>query len=220
MEQGSTSRLAPSLAPAHDWAAAAPLIRPALRPVGTSGTDGRELQIPAGSTGPGKPIVTVGPAGLPILYVLPGPGFDVVVSIDHLLAWGVRPDQVHAAAMSNLGAWSTGASWLDEVDGHRRVVWSDWGEGLDAARILLSEVRDRLVSDLAPARRILIGLPERNLLIAAGLADGDDEFASMFADYVADRARAADEPIDGRVFELVDGELVQLEGGPSDRESR
>jgi hypothetical protein len=42
----------------------------------------------------------------------------------------------------------------------------------------------------------------------------------MFADYVADRARAADEPIDGRVFELVDGELVQLEGGPSDRESR
>ena len=137
-----------------------------------------------------------------------------------MLAWGVRPDQVHAAAMSNLGAWSTGASWLDEVDGHRRVVWSDWGEGLDAARILLSEVRDRLVSDLAPARRILIGLPERNLLIAAGLADGDDEFASMFADYVADRARAADEPIDGRVFELVDGELVQLEGGPSDRESR
>ena len=99
MEQGSTSRLAPSLAPEHDWAAAAPLIRPALRPVGTSGTDGRELQIPAGSTGPGKPIVTVGPAGLPILYVLPGPGFDVVVSIDHLLAWGVRPDQVHAAAM-------------------------------------------------------------------------------------------------------------------------
>lgn len=43
-----------------------------------------------------------------------------------------------------------------------------------------------------------------------GLADDDDEFAAMFADYVADRARTADEPIDGRVFELVDGELVQL----------
>jgi len=43
------------------------------------------------------------------------------------------------------------------------------------------------------------------------MADGDDEFVSMFAGYVADRAGAADEPIDGRVFELVDGELVPLE---------
>jgi hypothetical protein len=33
----------------------------------------------------------------------------------------------------------------------------------------------------------------------------------MFADYVADRARSADEPIDERVFELVGGELVELE---------
>ena len=30
----------------------------------------------------------------------------------------------------------------------------------------------------------------------------------MFADYVADRAAAADEPIDARIFELVDGDLV------------
>jgi hypothetical protein len=67
------------------------------------------------------------------------------------------------------------------------------------------------MSDLAPARRILVGLPERDLLIAAGLADGDDEFASLFADYVADRAQAADDPIDDRIFELVEGELVELQ---------
>jgi uncharacterized protein YtpQ (UPF0354 family) len=155
--------------------------------------------------------VRVGPAGLPIVYVLPGQGFDVVVGVDHLLAWGVGPDEVHAAAMSNLDSWSGGASWLDEMDGGRRVVWSDWGEGLDAARILLEEVRNQLASEMQPARRILIGLPERDLLIAAGLAEGDDDFASLFADYVADRARAADDPIDDRIFELVDGELVALE---------
>jgi hypothetical protein len=33
----------------------------------------------------------------------------------------------------------------------------------------------------------------------------------MFADYVADRARGADEPIDHRLFELVDGELVEFD---------
>jgi hypothetical protein len=82
---------------------------------------------------------------------------------------------------------------------------------MDAARILLKDVRDQIVSGLAPASRIIVGLPERDLLIAAGLAEGDEEFASMFAEYVADRARGADDPIDERVFELVDGELVELE---------
>jgi hypothetical protein len=210
MENEQAARVAPSLAPEHDWAAASRLIRPALRPVGTSGTDGRELRVPVTNAGPGKTIVKSGPAGLSIVYVLPGRGFDVVVGVDHLLAWGVGPDQVHAAAMSNLGSWSEGASWVDEVNGGRRIVWSDWGEGLDAARILLADVRSRLESDLAPARRILVGLPERDLLIAAGLADGDEEFAGLFADYVADRARAADDPIDERIFELVGGELVEL----------
>ncbi|MGD0249041.1 MAG: hypothetical protein ABSB75_08325 [Candidatus Limnocylindrales bacterium] len=211
MEDNRTSRPAPSLAPEHDWLAASPLVRPALRPSGTAGTDGRDLQVSARSRGPGEQIVRAGPAGLSIVYVLPGPGFDVVVGVDHLLAWGVGPDEVHAAAMSNLGAWSVGASWADEVDGHRRILWSDGGEGLDAARILLEDVRARLASDLGPARRILVGLPERDLLIAAGLAEGDDEFGSLFADYVADRAHSADEPIDRRVFELIDGELVALE---------
>jgi hypothetical protein len=185
------------------------VVRPALRPIGTTGTDGRQRFVSASHSGPAKQIVKPGPAGLQIVYVLPGPGFDIVVSLDHLLAWGVGPDQVDEAAMANLGAWSSAASWVDEEDGHRRIVWSDRGEGLDAARILLAEVRSRLASDLAPARRILVGVPERDLLIAAGLADGDAEFASMFADYVSDRARAADEPIDGRVFELVGDELVE-----------
>jgi hypothetical protein len=82
---------------------------------------------------------------------------------------------------------------------------------MDAARILLVEVRRQLASDLARTGRILVGMPERDLLVVAGLAEGDDEFAAMFADYVADRAHGADEPIDHRLFELVDGELVEFE---------
>jgi hypothetical protein len=211
VENDRVARPAPSLAPEHDWTAASQLIRPALRPKGTSGSDGRNLRVPTGSAGPGKPLVKSGPADLAIVYVLPGKGFDVVVGVDHLLAWGVGPDEIHAAAISNLGAWSGEASWVDEIDGRRRVVWSDLGEGLDAARILLDDVRERLAADLGPGCRILIGLPERDLLIAAGLAAGDEEFASLFADYVADRAHTADEPIDDRVFELVDGELILLQ---------
>jgi hypothetical protein len=211
LKQDPALRLAASLAPEHDWAAASKVIRPALRPVGTAGTDGRDLRLPAGNAGPGKPVMAVGPAGLPLVYVLPGAGFEVVVGVEHLLAWGVGPDQVHAAAISNLGVWSDGAAWVDESNEHRRLSWSDAGEGQDAARILLPQVRDRFVSILGPGRRILVGLPERDLLIAAGLAESDVEFVAMFAEFVTDRAITADEPIDGRVFELIEGELVALE---------
>jgi len=210
MERDPLSRIAPSLTPEHDWTAASRLIHPSLRPIGTAGVDGRNLHAPLGNVTPGKPLIKDGPVGLPIAYAIPGQGFEVVVGAEHLLAWGVGPEEVHAAAMANLAAWSGEASWVDEVDGRRRVVWSDSGEGMDAARILLVEVRRKLASDLARTGRILVGVPERDLLIAACLADGDDEFAAMFADYVADRARGADEPIDSRIFELEDGELVEF----------
>ena len=210
VERDPVARTALSLTPEHDWAAAAAVLRPALRPVGTTGTDGRELKPPSIRGGPGKSIIRTGPAGLPVVYVLPGRGFDVVVGVEHLLAWGVGPDQVHASAMANLARWSRDAPWADEVSGGRRVISSDHGEGLDAVRIMLPEVQARLAAELGPAHRILVGVPERDLLVAARLADGDAEFASLFADYVSDRARAADEPIDSRVFELLDGELIAL----------
>ncbi len=210
MERGTEARLAPSLAPEHDWTAAARVVRPALRPLGTTGVDGRERLLPQSHGVPGKPVVSEGPAGLPIVYVIPADGFDVLVSVEHLLAWGVGPEEVQAAAMSNLSAWSTEAPCAEEVDGHRRIVWSDWGQGMDAARILLADFREHLAAALAPAPRIIVGLPERDLLIGAALVEGDEDFVAMFGDYVADRARSADDPIDGRVFELVDGDLVEL----------
>jgi hypothetical protein len=221
MERDTADRQSPSLAPEHDWTAASSLIRPSLKPVGTRGIDGLHLRVPTGG-GAGDPLIKAGPAGIPIAYVIPGAGFDVLVGSDHLLSWGVGPERVDEAAMANLAAWSSAAGWSDEVDGKRRVVWSDSGEGMDAVRVLLPDVRKRLSSDLAPARRILVGVPERDLLIAVGLADGDDEFVGMFVAYVEDRALNADEPIDQHVFELVDGDLVPLrspttatQGGPA-----
>jgi len=100
------------------------------------------------------------------------------------------------------------------MNGLRRVVWSDSGEGWTPPGILLPEVRAQLAADLGGVGRVLIGLPERDLLIATGLAGDDDEFAAMLAAYMSDRSDGADHPIDPRVFELLDGELVVF-GGPS-----
>ncbi len=114
--------------------------------------------------------------------------------------------------MRNLAAWSASAPWTDEVSGERRLISSDTGNGWDAVRILLPEVTAHLTSELGPVGRILVGLPERHLMTAGSLRPGDDDFASLFADFIVEQSGGADEPIDRRVFELVDGRLVEFPG--------
>ena len=69
-----------------------------------------------------------------------------------------------------------------------------------------------LVEELGAFGRILIGIPERHLLTAASLRPGDDDFAALFAEFIVEQSGGADEPIDRRVFELVDGRLVEFSG--------
>ena len=131
---------------------------------------------------------------------------------EHLLAWSVEPSAVHDAAMANLAAWSAGAAWSDEASGDRRLLSSDTGDGLDAARILLPDIRDHLVRELGPSGRVLVGLPDRHLLLAGALRPGDDDFAALIRDYVMEHSAEADEPIDRRVFELRGSDLVEFAG--------
>jgi uncharacterized protein YtpQ (UPF0354 family) len=118
-------------------------------------------------------------------------------------------------ALRNLAAWSSEAAWTDEVSGDRRLLSSDTGDGWDAVRVLLAEVRDHLARELGAAGRVLVGLPERHLLIAGTLRPGDEEFAALFADFVVEHSGGADEPIDRRVFELSGGRLVDFAGAPA-----
>jgi hypothetical protein len=204
-----------SRAPENDFGTAAALIVPALRPVGTQGQPVSELG--RGTPDPSsqahtRPLLDEGPCGLPVVYTMAAEGFDVLVNGDHLASWGVGVAEVQDAAIANLAAWSAQAPWTDEVSGVRRLVSSDTGEGNDAARILLPEVRDHLAGELGGDGRVLIGLPERHLLLAGALREGDEEFAELFSEFVVEHSGGADEPIDRRVFELVNGQLVEFAG--------
>ena len=200
-------------APEHDWNAAAKVLYPTLRPVGTAGTWASDFDpeslvgAPHGQT---QPLLERGPCEVPIAYGISAGAFDIIVNPEHLMSWGVRPAEVHEAAFRNLAAWAANAPWTDEVSGDRRLLSSDSGDGWDAARILLPETREHLTRELASTGRVLVGIPERHLLIAGTLRPGDDEFASLFADFVIEHSGGADEPVDRRVFELVDGELVEF----------
>jgi len=210
------STSSPADAPEQDWGHARVLLYPAFRPVGTQGlamdSIDREVMAAHSAQSHAQPLLDEGPAGLPVVYTLDAGAYDIVVNGDHLMAWGVEPSEVQDAALSNLATWSATAAWTDEVSGERRLISSDTGNGWDAARILLPEVVDHIVAELGSAGRILIGIPERHLLTAATLRPDDPEFAALFADFVVEQSGGADEPIDRRVFELVDGRLVEFAG--------
>jgi len=211
---GPESRASIAESPEHDWQAASSIIYPALRPVGTHGLAIADIDAVAlaadAARSHSQPLIDEGPAGLPLVYTLNAGAYDVIVNGDHLLSWGVTPDVVQDAAMANLRAWSATATWTDEVSGERRLLSSDTGEGWDASRIILPEVRERLSSELTPVGRVLVGLPERHLLVAGALRPGDEEFAGLFAEFIVEQSGGADEPIDRRVFELIDGQLVEF----------
>ena len=206
-----------SHAPEHDWSAASAVVVPVLRPGGTVGLRldevDRAVLVANANKAHTLPLLSDGPCGLAVTYALPATGFDVLVNGEHLLSWSVEPDAVHSAAMANLAAWSAGADWSDEVSGDRRLLSSDTGSGLDASRILLPEVHAYLTAQLGgDGGRILVGLPDRHLLMAGTLRAGDDDFAALLREYVGDHNEGADEPIDRRIFELTEAGLVEFAG--------
>jgi len=202
--------------PEHDWSAAQAVLFPILRPPGTPGMVVADIDQAAlaadAARNHSQPLIDEGPAGLGVVYGLHAGGFDVIVNGDHVLSWGVPIARIQEAALGNLANWSAGAAWTDEVSGERRLISSDTGDGWDAARILLPEVLQRLSSELGATGRVLVGVPERHVLIAGALRPGDDEFARLFAEFVVEHSGGADEPIDRRVFEVVDGRLIEFDG--------
>ena len=206
-----------SLAPGHDWTAAAELIYPVLRPVGTSGLPLDEAETPGQFAGDTSRLIVAGPCGLVVAFAMDAGAFQVLVNGDHLASWGVVGATVRERAFANLATWSRSAPWSEDVSGRRRVISSDTGDGWDASRILLPDVAEeiaRRLGPLGPGDRVLVGLPEPHMLVAGALMAGDPEFADLFATFVLEYSGESDEPIDRRVFELVDGRLIEFAGVP------
>jgi hypothetical protein len=193
------------------------LVRPAFRPVGTQGmsmetVDRDTLAQHTMQSHHSQPLLDTGPAGLPIVYTMAAGGFDIVINGDHLLSWGIEPSQLQDAAIRNLSTWAANAPWSEETSGDRRVISSDTGEGLDAVRIMLPDAVAYLSGELGGEGRVLVGIPERHLLLAATLRPDDPNFAALFGEFVLEQSGDADEPVDRRLFEIVDGRLVEFAG--------
>ncbi len=202
-----------SLTAEHSWEAAAPLLFPVLRPVGSRGLNLGSLAVPAAGAGSVEALVEDGPEGLQVAFAMVAGSFDVLASGDHLAAWAVTGATLRETAFRNLATWSATAVWSVESAEGRQIISSDTGDGWDASRILLPEVRAHLEGELGgDGKRVLVGLPARHLLLAGSLRPDDPDFAPLFADFVLEYAGDSDEAIDRRVFELRDGRLMPFDG--------
>lgn len=203
-----------SEAPEHDWTLAVERLYPVLVPGDTAGALLGDLDAAAlaeiGVRAPLRPLLDPGPAGLLVKYVIAEEGFDVTVNAEHVRAWAIDATTLREASYANLARWVSTAAWSVETSGDRRLISSATGRW-DASRILLTSERDSLTGTLAGEGRVLVGLPERHLLVAGALRPGDDEFAALLAEFVAEQAEGADEPIDSRLFELVGDQVVAFE---------
>ena len=201
-------------APEHDWAAAAAIIMPILLPVASPSTDAATVDRSSlGLSQRGSlPLSWPGPVGLHVAVAIPAAGYDILVSADHLITWDVEVAAVLSTAMANLAAWSDSTPWEEEVEGGRRLLLSDSGEGWDAGRLLLLAVRVYLERELGRNARVIVAIPNRHLLVAGSLLPTDPGFMDDLRSFVATEAADADEPVDGRVFELFEGGLTEIAG--------
>jgi hypothetical protein len=201
-----------SSAPEHDWAAAAAIVMPVLLPVTSPGVDAPSVDrasLGVGRHG-GATLHWAGPAGLHVGVVIPATGYDLLANTDHLVSWDVEVAAILSTALANLETWSNSTPWEEEVSGERRLLVSDSGEGWDAGRLLLPSVRLYLERELGRDGRVLVAIPDRHLLVAGTLRPADDAFVDDLRSFVAIEAADADEPVDGRIFELVQGGLVEV----------
>ena len=201
-------------APEQDWSAAMGVIMPVLLPVGTSGLaadayDPASLHLVRGMAG-GAPIQWPGPAGIPVAVAIPATGFHVLVNAEHVAAWAVEPKAVISTAMANLLAWSNSTPWDAEASDGRRIRVSDSGEGWDAARLLLPEVRLFLERELGSGSPVLVAVPSRHQLLAGCAPASDVGFAEDLRAFAGAAHADADEPVDPRVFVLDQGGLTEL----------
>jgi len=105
---------------------------------------------------------------------------------------------------------SDSTPWEEEVEGGRRLLVSVSGERWDASRILLVGVRVYLERELGKGARVIVAMPNRHILVAGSLLPADPGFMDDLRSFVATEAAGADEPVDGRLFELFEGGLAEL----------
>jgi uncharacterized protein YtpQ (UPF0354 family) len=146
-----------------------------------------------------EPVTTPFPGDLRVAYAVQGPGSFTLVSSADLRRWKQSPKQIDALARANL---------LDETNKEQKLKCEEklcgWasGDGYDAARFIVPELRAQIVRKIGPA---VYAVPRESVYVALPIKLADRIKDKVVRDFVT-----APNPVSRDLFVERDGEVVVL----------
>jgi uncharacterized protein YtpQ (UPF0354 family) len=105
-----------------------------------------------------------------VSYVIDETSSVAYVNEEHLERWAIGDQDIHAAALANLRRRTeTMVQYTTVGDGNQRLYMYSSQDGYDATRILLPELLEQWQAQISG--RMVIGIPNRDFLIAFGDSD-------------------------------------------------
>jgi uncharacterized protein YtpQ (UPF0354 family) len=145
------------------------------------------------------------PAHLMITYVVDEGGRISYINEQHLEAWRVPVDQLHAQALGNLRQRTNPADATNIGEGVRRMVLFHRQDGYDATRVLLNELLEAWQAMLPG--QMVIGIPTRDSLIV--FSDSDRALLTRLARQVQMDAAHHAAGLTNRLLTFADGEMQE-----------
>lgn len=132
-----------------------------------------------------------------IVFVTDMPSMTVSITTEQVVQWGMTPEDLEAIARENLDNYreQLHVRVVDSKEGGRAAILSEH-DGYDAARLLMSELFERLAPQLGGD--FYVATPARDMLIA--MSDGPDDFVQRLMERVATDFHRMPYPITKSLF--------------------
>lgn len=147
-------------------------------------------------------------ADLIITYVIDERNSVAYINEEQLEAWGLTLQELHEQATTNLRRRTAeGVRYTTVGEGEQRLYIFNSGDGYDATRLLLTDMLAEWSRTLAG--RLVIGIPNRDFLIALG--DANPDILRAVAAQVQSDAVGRERGLTDQLFTLRSGTIREYE---------
>ncbi len=147
-------------------------------------------------------------AGLMIAYVIDEPQSLAYINEDQLERWGLASHELHERALANLRRRTDDdAPYTTVGAGDQRLFIYSANDGYDAARLLLTETMAEWSRQVRG--RLVIGIPNRDFLIAVG--DGNPDILRAVAAQIQVDSQQRESGLTDQLFTFSGGQIRTYE---------
>lgn len=146
-------------------------------------------------------------ADLIIVYTIDEQRRVSFVNEDHLEAWDISEQELHARALANLRERTANVRYTTVGEGEQRLLIFSSGDGYDASRLLLTDVLDEMARQLPG--NLVVGIPNRDFLVA--FSDANPDILQAVAAQVQTDSIGQANGLTDQLFTLEKGQIREYE---------